>query len=440
MDEEYYDWELEESASEGEGDGSGEGSVEDESFEQQQSFVLEPSHLGPTSPRSPRGEGDSGATSENDDADADADADPDAEMEMDLAANGMGGVLSSFYIAPQQQAHFPPQLQMPMHLPPPLPLPPPALGSVRVPALRHFFTDIPITPAGGEGAVRGRGTPVDSSRKAAWGGSKAGGDDGEVEMGADLGRGTLERRQPHPRPRPHPMYLAMARAAEAERAQYGGGEGGPVEGVADQDLPPMPRLREPGEPPMLPMRGLKEMVRSMRGPGVEEEGTPEERLEREQREMSEAFEPDEAVWQEFLKSVGVEGAAVAATGEDGRAAMDVDVGQQNSIDADADADSDPDYDIEESGGAGGTSGGVALGLSPASVSGTPAGSSSSGSMLSAGVGMGVEMGIGMFGMAIGAMGMGGWFTGPTSPPVPVAVGDGGGERERESSLSFALGV
>ncbi|KAF7375652.1 hypothetical protein MSAN_00454300 [Mycena sanguinolenta] len=407
MDEEYYDWELEESASEGEGDGSGDGSGsgEDESFEvdpaqQQQSFVLEPSHLSPTSPRSPSSPRDSGANSENEDADADADG--EAGMEMDLAANGMGGVLSSFYIAPQQQAHFPPQMQMPMHLPP-LPLPPPPLASVRVPVLRHFFTDIPITPAGGEGAVRGRGTPIDYARKAAWGGGKVGGDAGEIgegEVGADLGRGTLERRQPHPRPRPHPMYLAMARAAEAERAQYGGGEGGPVEGVADQDLPPMPRLREPGEPPMLPMRGLKDL--------------------------------------EFLKSVGVESTTVAATGEDGRDAMDVDAGQQNSIDADADADSDPDYDIEESGGAGGTSGGVALGLPPASISSTPG--SSSGSMLSGGVGMGVEMSIGMFGMAMGAMGMGGWFTGPPSPPVPVAVGDGGGERERESSLSFALGV
>ncbi|KAF8142837.1 hypothetical protein K438DRAFT_662700 [Mycena galopus ATCC 62051] len=155
---------------------------------------------------------------------------------------GMGGVLSSFYIAPPQQTHFPPQLQMQMHLPPPLPLPPPPLASVRVPVLRHLFTDIPIAPAGG--TARGRGTPVDVTRKAAWGGDKVGSssEDGEGggSAGPGPGRGTLERRQPHPRPRPHPMYLAMARAVESERASYGGGVGGPVEGVVEEDLPPMP--------------------------------------------------------------------------------------------------------------------------------------------------------------------------------------------------------
>jgi hypothetical protein len=36
------------------------------------------------------------------------------------------------------------------------------------------------------------------------------------------------------------------------------------------------------------------------------------RRDQERREMSEAFELDEVVWQEFLKSVGVEGGAAAS--------------------------------------------------------------------------------------------------------------------------------
>ncbi|KAJ7716907.1 hypothetical protein DFH07DRAFT_861803 [Mycena maculata] len=345
----------------------------------------------------------------------------------------MGGVLSSFYVAPSpteqplHSAHLQPaHAGFPPHQP--LPLPPPPLASVRVPVLRHLFTDIPIAPAAG--TARGRGTPVDPGRRAAWTGE--GGE--EIEVGA--GRGTLERRQPQPRPRPHPMYLAaMAREAE------GGGYGGGTEGIAEADLPPLPRLREPGEPAMLPMRGLRDLVRSLRGGSEEDEGTEEERRERDRQEMSEAFEPDEAEWQEFLKSVGVEGAAtsVASTVMGNGDAMDVDSGRQVMDAVNTHADDDAD-----SGGSGGTSGGVSLGLQPPSnspsSSSPPSPSGHTGSMLGAGVGMGVEMGIGMFGMAIGAMGMG-WFSGPASPPVSVAVGDvGERERERESSLSFALGV
>ncbi|KAJ7232274.1 hypothetical protein C8J57DRAFT_1729919 [Mycena rebaudengoi] len=79
-------------------------------------------------------------------------------------------------------------------------------------------------------------------------------------------------------------------------------------------------LREQGEPGMLPMQGLKDLLRSLRGGEEEEEGA-EERRARERREMSEAFDPDEAVWQEFLKSVGVEGVP-AADGGGGGDAMD----------------------------------------------------------------------------------------------------------------------
>ncbi|KAF7334994.1 hypothetical protein MVEN_02249600 [Mycena venus] len=395
MDEEYYDWELEESASEGDGsgcedDGEGESSFELE-HAAQQSFALDPSSDPDCRGDSPSGDHEDGGGNGS-----------NAEMDM---GSGMGGVLSSFYVAPtpaqtamQAQIHvngggvhngFPPQMQLP------LPLPPPPLASVRVPVLRHLFTDIPIAPAAG--TARGRGTPIDLSRKAAWGGGNA--EDVEV-VGA--GRGTLERRLPHPRPRPHPMYLAMARAVEDEAYGDPRGGGSSVE-----------------EPPMLPMRGLRELVRSLRGDS-EDEGMPEESREHERQEMSEAFEPDEAVWQEFLKSVGVENGTASTSATSGQIngdAMDIDPAQ-NAMDADADADADADYDNEESGGSGGHD------------------SSSTSSMLSTGV----EMGVGMFGMAMGAMGLG-WFGGPTSPPVPVAVGDvGDRERDRESSLSFALGV
>ncbi|KAJ6546013.1 hypothetical protein DFH09DRAFT_1321256 [Mycena vulgaris] len=296
-----------------------------------------------------------------------------------------------------------------------------------------MYTDIPIAPA--EGAARGRGTPVDSVRRSAWGGRGTGGAEGDE---GSVGRGTLERRQPQPRPRPHPMYLAMARAAED-----GSGSGAGECGVAEEDLPPLPRLREPGEPAMLPMRGLRDLVRSLRGESEEDEGTEEERRERERRAMSEAFEPDEAVWQEFLKSVGVEGApSASSSGAQDGDAMDVD-GRDDMGAGDDDADADADEEGEDGGGGGGTSGGVSLGLPAAnlssSLSSNPS-SSSTTSILGAGVGMGVEMGIGMFGMAMGAMGMG-WFGGPASPPVAVSVGDvGERERDRESSLSFALGV
>ncbi|KAJ7699482.1 hypothetical protein B0H14DRAFT_3174046 [Mycena olivaceomarginata] len=424
MDEEYYDWELE-SASEG--DGSADGSGEDGEGRELRPRAAAAGVCARDDARHENGGGGEGG----------------GEMDMDLGS-GMGGALSSFYVAPPP-AHLlqggpGPFAQMP------LPLPPPPLASVRVPALRHLFTDIPIAPAAG--AARGRGTPVDPARKAAWSGR---GDDA-VGMGVGRGKGTLERRLPHPRPRPHPMYLAMARAVEMQSEMagpYGGGDGvgggSRVEGVPDEEVPPLPRLREEGEPPMLPMRGLRELVRSLRGAGEEdpdEAGTEEERRDQERREMSEAFEPDEAVWQEFLKSVGVEGGAAASgSGSEQRDgdAMDVDADSaQGSVDANA------DYDDEESGGGGGgTSGGVALGLPSASTPSSAGASSSGGSM----VGMGVEMGIGMFGMAMGAMGLG-WFGGSPSPPapVPVAVGDVGGvsvgerERERESSLSYALGV
>jgi hypothetical protein len=51
---------------------------------------------------------------------------------------------------------------------------------------------------------------------------------------------------------------------------------------------------------MLAMRGLRDLVRSLHGKSEEREGTEEDRWEREQREMSQAFEPYEAVWQEFF--------------------------------------------------------------------------------------------------------------------------------------------
>jgi hypothetical protein len=97
----------------------------------------------------------------------------------------MGGVISSFYVAPPP-AHLlqggpGPFAQMPLQLPRP------PLASVRVPALRHLFTDISIAPAGR--AARGRGTPVDPARKAAW--SECG--DDAVGMGVGRGMGTLER-------------------------------------------------------------------------------------------------------------------------------------------------------------------------------------------------------------------------------------------------------
>ncbi|KAJ7106934.1 hypothetical protein C8R44DRAFT_885622 [Mycena epipterygia] len=434
MDEEYYDWELEESASEGDGEGSAEDEGGESSFELEQ-----PAHQAFVADN---------ITAESTDANAD----------MDLGT-GMGGVLSSFYVAPPPPSPQP--LHHPHHFAPqgqhqhqhqqqlPLPLPPPPLASVRVPVLRHLFTDIAIAPAAG--AARGRGTPVDPGRRAAWGGPGA--EEGESPVGA--GRGTLERRLPHPRARPHPMYLAMARAVESGAYEGGGGGGGGggsagqgESGVATEDLPPLPRLREEGEPAMLPMRGLRDLVRSLRGGTEEDEGTEEERRERERREMSEAFEPDEAVWQEFLKSVGVEGAPAAGVGAGGAAqdgdAMDVDAAREE-MGGDADADADPDPESDDGGGGGGTSGGVALGLPPANSASSSLNNSShsspntSGSILGAGVGMGVEMGIGMFGMAMGAMGMG-WFGGPANPPVAVAVGDGERERDRESSLSFALGV
>ncbi|KAK7056020.1 hypothetical protein R3P38DRAFT_2499377 [Favolaschia claudopus] len=412
MDEEYYDWELEDSASEAEDGDSGEDEGES-SFEvdPQQSFAMEPRSPSAGPPDEKEGSGTDG--------------------EMDLSGNGMGGVLSSFYVAPSpppspQDIHahgtmsghgqgFSQQQMIP------LPLPPPPLASVRVPALRHLFTDIPISPS--EGSARGRGTPVDPSRKAVWTGGKA--EDFEVAfMGAGAGRGTLERRLPHPKPRPHPMYLAMTRAAE-EGVPYGN-----VDGVSEGgELPQLPRIRDPGE--MLPMRGAF----TFRGEGEEEGSTPEERRERQRQELVAALEPDEAVWQEFLKSVGVENTAAVAASSVGRAddadAMDVDPPRTLRIGTD----SDIDYDEESGGGGGGTSGGVALGLRSAGNS--PLNSSSSGSMLSSGM----EMGMGMFGMAMGVMGMGGWFSGPPSPPVPVTVGDvGDRERDRESSLSFALGV
>ncbi|KAJ7082645.1 hypothetical protein B0H15DRAFT_436016 [Mycena belliarum] len=352
MDEEYYDWELEESASEGEVSGEDEG----ESFELEQGQGRESFEL---------------AHLDQPQQCAESTHCDDADGEIDLGT-GMGGVLSSFYVggnAGSQPLHY---------SQPPLPLPPPPLASVRVPALRHLFTDIPIAPA--EGPARGRGTPVDWTRRAAWGGRGGGEGDGGV------GRGTLERRQPQPRPRPHPMYLAMARAAEETAAGYGpiADSGARECGITEEELPPLPRLREPGEPAMLPMRGLKDLVRSMRG-GVEEEVTEEERAERERREMREAFEPDEAVWQEFLKSVGVEGAAASgsASGSVGDA-MDVDGA------AGGDADGDEGDDGEDGGGSGGTSGGVSLGLPPVTsnaLSSNPA-SSTSTSILGAGVGMG----------------------------------------------------
>ncbi|KAJ7199820.1 hypothetical protein GGX14DRAFT_467448 [Mycena pura] len=404
MDEEYYDWELEDSASEG--DGSGEDDGDGDSFELepplQQSFSLN-------------------ADSNN----------PSGEDSIGTAEMDVGGALSSFYVAPQQQPQptgpaqgpgFPPQLQLP------LPLPPPPLASVRVPVLRHLFTDIPIAPAGGAGGAGGRGTPVDTTRRAAWRGTATA---EELEDGghAGAGRGTLERRLPHPRSRPHPLYLAMARAAEAEggNAFVQGPEG------LTQDL-----ARQPGDPPVLPIGGLKDLVRSMRVEDEEGRGTEEGRG---RQEMSEPFEPDEAVWQEFLKSVGVDGTAGSTSASspvtaqiDGDA-MEVDA-HIGGTDGDADADAEAD---SSSGGAGGTSGGVSLGLPPAGgLSIPPSANSAGASML--GPGMGVEMGIGMFGMAMGAMGMG-WFGGASSPPVAVSVGDGGErERERESSLSFALGV
>ncbi|KAJ7278347.1 hypothetical protein C8J57DRAFT_163122 [Mycena rebaudengoi] len=133
MEEEYYDWELEESGS----DGSGDGSPEEE-------------WSGDVSPEewsgdvSPEGEGERDADGEaevdeeykgyvDDDHAQQHDAQPHAQphAQMDDDPRAMGGVLSAFYVGGQQQ-----QL-------PPLPLPPPRLASVRVPVLRHLFQDTP---------------------------------------------------------------------------------------------------------------------------------------------------------------------------------------------------------------------------------------------------------------------------------------------------------
>ncbi|KAJ7314236.1 hypothetical protein DFH08DRAFT_1041899 [Mycena albidolilacea] len=272
-----------------------------------------------------------------------------SEIDMDLGS-GMGGVIPLFYVA-----------LLPAHILQggpgpfaqiPLPLPPLPL---------HLFTDIWIAPAAG--AACGWGMLVDPASARQRG------------VGAVTMRGSR------------------------------------VEGVPDEELPPLPRLCE-GELPMLPMRGLWELVRWGRRILMRRG----QRRDQERREMSEAFEPDAVVWQEECRG--------------GRW-------------GDSSVDANTDYDNEESGiGGGGTNGGVALGLLSAFTP-SSAGSSSSGSSM---VG-GVEMGIGMFGMALGAMGLG-WFGGsPTPPtPVPVAVGDVGGvsvgdrERKHESSLSYALGV
>ncbi|KAJ7838352.1 hypothetical protein B0H14DRAFT_2588575 [Mycena olivaceomarginata] len=211
MDEEYYNRELE---SVSEGDGSADGSGEDgegESFEreqQQQVFVLETTPV-PDPPSHKNADASAGAGHEN------GGGEGSSEMDMDLGSS-MGGVISSFYVA-LPPAHLLQGGPGPFaHMP--LPLPPPPLASVQVPALRHLFTDIPIAPAAG--AAREWGTPVDSAPKAAW--------SGRVEVTALRG-------------------------------------GRRVEGVLDEELPSLPRLREEGEPPMLLMRGLRELVHLQHG-------------------------------------------------------------------------------------------------------------------------------------------------------------------------------
>ncbi|KAJ7837061.1 hypothetical protein B0H14DRAFT_2589408 [Mycena olivaceomarginata] len=205
MDEEYYNRELE---SMSEGDGSADGSGEDgegESFEleqQQQVFVLETTPV-PDPPSHKNANASAGAGHEN------GGGEGSSEIDMDLGSS-MGGVISSFYVA-LPPAHLLQGGPSPFaHMP--LPLPPPPLASVQVPALRHLFTDIPIAPAAG------------AARE--WG---------------HAGRSCMQGR------------------VEWARGGNGVAGGSRVEGVPDEELPSLLRLREEGEPPMLLMRGLREL-------------------------------------------------------------------------------------------------------------------------------------------------------------------------------------
>ncbi|KAJ7611223.1 hypothetical protein FB45DRAFT_320687 [Roridomyces roridus] len=82
---------------------------------------------------------------------------------------GMGGLQSSFYATPA--------------------FPPPPLATVRVPMLRHLFTDIAIEPL-----ASGRGTPVDRGRWASWGGRQM--MMAMQGLGPAIGTGRLESRVP----------------------------------------------------------------------------------------------------------------------------------------------------------------------------------------------------------------------------------------------------
>ncbi|KAF7327006.1 hypothetical protein MKEN_00275400 [Mycena kentingensis (nom. inval.)] len=285
MDEEYYDWELEDSGSEGD-------------------------------------DGDDDLSGDDDDIDAEGelDADLDASFAVDLDTTPPGSptsVISSFYVAAER-----PQSQQGSNagaIASTLPLPPPPFGRVRVPILKHLYTDIPISPAGGaRGDVgRARGTPVDRVKRAVW--TSRAGEPLEVYPPPHPGTGKLERRQPQPRPRPHPLYMEQFAAAQQQQ------EGTPTLSpnvVSEQNKEP---LRLVPAPMPMDATALAPM---------------------------EAFEPDEAAWQEFLKSVGVEGEAAGSVGVAQGDAMDVDLEPAR------------DENDEMGGGAGGTSGGVSLGMPP----------------------------------------------------------------------------
>ncbi|KAF7289224.1 hypothetical protein MIND_01383700 [Mycena indigotica] len=173
MDEEYYDWELEESDGDGEASGEdedaddeidAEGEIDDD---QSQSFVVDP-------PPPPAAAGE-----EN------------------------NGRISAFF------SQSPQQIALPQ-------LPPPPLSSLRVPLLRAVYTDIPISETNATvNNPFAKGTAVDRVRRALWAGKTP-----EQGLFSSVdgfpSKGTLERRQPMPRARPHPMYMAMANGHQSQ--------------------------------------------------------------------------------------------------------------------------------------------------------------------------------------------------------------------------------
>ncbi|CAK5276717.1 unnamed protein product [Mycena citricolor] len=279
--------------------------------------------------------------------------------------SGVGGVLSSFYV-PQIPGSFPPMA----------PFPPPPLGSIRVPALRHLFTDIPILPANGTFQGQTRGTSIDVTRRAAWSVSPGRMFALDPTDGAnDSGRGILVKREGHPKPKPHPLTLAMA-----ERS------------TMQQELPPdlQTPLQPPFQPPLLP--SLPPQLQQELLPPLRPELRPQLRSELQQvvqqdLQQQQDVQQQVGVWDEFLNCVGVEDAAAVGMNPGG---MDIDERQDVGV---------------------ALSGGVSLGLpTPVACSAESSALLSGAPVASGDLGLGMSFGLG-------------WFE---------------GERE-QSSLSFALG-